>query len=74
MTLEEKVSMLAGADQWFSTAVPRLGIPAFKMSDGPHGARGAGENSGPTSAAFPIGTAMAATWNTELIEQVGKAL
>ena len=42
MTLEEKVAMTAGSDMWHSTGVERLGIPPFKVSDGPNGARGGG--------------------------------
>lgn len=37
----EKIRMLAGADWWHTTPVPRLNIPGVKMSDGPSGARGA---------------------------------
>ncbi len=40
MSIEEKVSMLAGSDIWHSTGVPRLGIPPIKMTYGPCGARG----------------------------------
>lgn len=74
MTLEEKVAMTAGRDMWHSTAVPRLGIPSFKVSDGPVGVRGAEMRGGPTAACFPCGTALGATWNRELIESVGAAL
>ena len=49
MTLEEKISMLAGADLWHSVAVPRLGIPQFKVTDGPNGARGAWSSASPPS-------------------------
>ncbi len=77
MTIEEKVSMLAGSTMWYTTPVERLGIPAIKVTDGPYGARG-GRSSvaagGPTSACFPVGIALAATWNTELVERVGQAL
>ena len=38
LTLDEKISMLAGADLWHSVAIPRLGIPQFKVTDGPNGA------------------------------------
>ncbi len=74
MTLEEKISLLAGVDLWHTAAVPRLGIPAIKVTDGPNGARGAWGDLGPTSALFPVGTALGATWNTELIEKTGAAL
>ncbi len=73
MTLEEKVSMAAGSALWLSTGVERLGIPPFKMTDGPNGARGDFMTS-VSAACFPVGSALAATWNTGLIEQVGKAL
>ena len=66
--------MLAGADFWHTVPVKRLGIPTMKVTDGPVGARGAGFLTGPTSACFPAGVALAATWNTDLVERVGKAL
>jgi beta-glucosidase len=73
LTLPEKVAMAAGSGLWFSTGVPRLGIPAYKVSDGPNGVRGEGA-ARMTAASFPVGTAMAATWNRELIGAVGAAL
>ena len=76
LTLEEKASLLAGASTWSTASIERLGIPAIKVSDGPNGARGAGNFAGGTvtSACFPAGIALASTWNPELIEQVGQAL
>lgn len=74
MTLEEKISMLAGADLWHSIPVPRLGIPQLKVTDGPNGARGAWGNMGPTSVATPVGIALGATWNPDLVEKVGNVL
>lgn len=74
MTLEEKVSLAAGANWWYSVPIERLGIPAIKVTDGPNGARGESFSGKVTSACFPVGIALAATWNTELIEHVGAAL
>lgn len=74
LTVEEKASLLAGADLWYTVPIPRLGIPAFKVTDGPNGARGSEGSMAPRSACFPIGTALAATWNPALVEQVGQAL
>src|SRR5512147_44590 len=74
MTLEEKISMLAGADLWHSVAVPRLGVPQFKVSDGPNGARGAFGSMGPKSVATPVGIALGATWNPDLVQKVGNVL
>src|SRR5579864_2962919 len=84
MTLQEKLAMLSGAD-WMQT-VPnqRLGIPSIKMADGPLGIRswaGPSRKTGGMSAkmqimttAFPAGVAMAATWDTELVQAEGKAI
>jgi beta-glucosidase len=75
MTLEEQVSVLAGADSWRTVAVPRLSIPQIKVTDGPAGARGGGALvGGRRTAAFPVGIALGATWSTDLLQQVGELL
>lgn len=74
MNLEEKVTLLAGADVWRTTGVPRLKVPAFKMTDGPNGARGGSYGGGVSALCFPCGTALASTWNPGLIQRVGEAL
>src|SRR5215217_5142815 len=75
MTLEERVSLLAGADSWRTVAVPRVGVPQMKVTDGPAGARGGGALvGGKRTAAFPVGIALGATWSTALLQQVGELL
>jgi beta-glucosidase len=74
MTFEEKVSLLAGADMWHTVPIERLGVPVIKVTDGPNGARGKGGSTSPTSACTPCGAALGATWNIELVEEVGKLL
>jgi beta-glucosidase len=84
MTLEEKVAMLRGADWMQSVPNERLGIPSIKMADGPIGIRSWGGPSSQTggmnakvqvgTTAFPAGVAMAATWDTELLQQEGQAI
>jgi len=77
MTLEEKVSMLAGTDNWHTRSIERLGIPALKVTDGPHGTRTMSDddpNYTMPGTCYPTGVSMGATWNTELIERVGVAL
>ena len=75
LTLEEQVSLLAGADVWTTVAIPRVGIPAIKVSDGPNGARGGGTLFGGVKAAcFPCGIALGASWNPALVEEIGSAL
>lgn len=75
MTLEEQVSLLAGADFWRTVPIARLNIPALKVSDGPAGVRGGGPLvGGKKTAAFPVGIALGATWNPTLVFEVGQAL
>jgi beta-glucosidase len=76
LTLSEKVSLMAGANFWETVAIPRLGIPSIKVSDGPNGARGGGSivGSSVSAACFPVGVALASSWDTDLISQVGAAL
>jgi beta-glucosidase len=84
MTLDEKVSMLAGSGWMESTAVRRLGIPAIKMADGPMGVRSWLGSSAVTSSAnppqkieatsFPSGVCMAATWDPALVQNEGQAI
>jgi beta-glucosidase len=66
MTLEEKIDYIGGVNGFYVRAVPRLGLPAFKMSDGPIGVR----NYGP-STAYAAGIALAASWDTDLAGRVG---
>jgi len=73
MTLEEKVALLTGRGFWVTQSIPRLGIPAIKVSDGPNGARGDGV-SGKSAASFPVGSSLGSTWNPELVEAVGAAI
>ena len=74
LTLEEKIRLLAGADNWHTHAIERLGIPSLKVSDGPNGVRGFWGSLATFSACTPVGTALAATWNTALVEQIGQLL
>jgi beta-glucosidase len=85
MTTEEKAMMLAGATWMESQPIARLGIPAIKMADGPMGVRAWYGPSALTNApgskspkvestSFPVGMAMAATWNPDLVEKEGRAI
>ena len=59
-------------------AIQRLGIPATVLTDGPAGVRisPTRQNDSQTyyCTGFPVGTALACTWNTQLVEEVGKSI
>lgn len=74
MTLDEKIHMVAGAVDGFHTyAVPRLGIPAVRMADGPQGVRNIdGKNI--QSTFYPCGISAAATWNRDAVREMGAGI
>ena len=79
MTLEEKTSFVHGASAMSLRAIPRLGIPAFNLADGPVGYRWDPYHTAPTPAlreatAFPASIALGATWDVELAERFGHAI
>ena len=74
LTIDEQVSLLAGVDFWHTAGVDRLGIPALRVSDGPAGARGTRFDGGSPSLNVPCGTALAATWDPDLVELIGQVL
>ena len=79
LTLEEKASLCSGADFWHTKAVARLGIPAIKVSDGPHGLRAQKEgstdpNDSIEAVCFPAGCAAAASFDPALTRRMGAAL
>ena len=69
MTLDEKITLIGGINDFYTQAIPRLGIPALRMSDGPLGVH----DYGPTTA-YPAGIALAASWDTDLAKRVGEAM
>lgn len=71
LTLQQKVALLAGHDNWHTENVP--GVPVMRCSDGPAGVRGTSWT-GPASASFPCGAALGATFDPELVREVGVAL
>ncbi|KAJ5974959.1 hypothetical protein N7481_008666 [Penicillium waksmanii] len=74
LSLNEKVSLLSGIDGWHTSAIPRLGVPSIRMSDGPNGVRGTRFFNGVPSACLPCATALGASFDTELIFSLGKLL
>ena len=75
--LGHQKKLVAGA-AGTTVAIPRLGIPATVVADGPAGVHIDAHRDGTSqtfyATGFPIGTCLASTWNTELVEQVGRAI
>ncbi|GAA4327156.1 glycoside hydrolase family 3 C-terminal domain-containing protein [Mucilaginibacter gynuensis] len=78
LTLEEKIAMVHANGLFSSAGVKRLGIPDLVSDDGPLGVReevkpGWGSANLATDSAtfFPNGSAMAATWNPDLLYRYG---
>ncbi|MEM6799825.1 MAG: glycoside hydrolase family 3 C-terminal domain-containing protein, partial [Bacteroidota bacterium] len=78
LSLEEKALLMSGQDLWSTHPIERLGIPSIYMSDGPHGLRKVDPNvalgESVPATCFPTASAMASSWNTELLYRAGAAM
>src|SRR5919108_2939494 len=81
LTLAEKASLCLGSDFWHTAPVPRLGIPAITLSDGPHGLRrqpDEGDHVGISGSlpatCFPTASALASSFDPDLVRRVGEAI
>ena len=81
MTLEEKASLMSGANFWNTKPVTRLGIPGMMLTDGPHGLRKQGSkadhlglNKSIPATCYPSAAGLANTWDETLLEEMGTHL
>jgi beta-glucosidase len=81
LSITEQAALLSGASEWESRANERAGVPAFVMSDGPHGVRrqlGSGDHLGlgesKPATCFPTAGTVANSWDPVLVERMGRAL
>jgi len=80
LTVEEKVALCSGRDDWSTMPIERLDIPWIWLSDGPHGLRRAPATNKPgygdqlQATCFPTASALAATWDVDLVFKVGQTL
>lgn len=65
LSLDEKIDLIGGTNDFFIRGVKHIGLPPLKMSDGPFGIR----NFGPATTFGGVG--LAATWDPQLIERFG---
>ncbi|MDR0848987.1 MAG: glycoside hydrolase family 3 C-terminal domain-containing protein [Propionibacteriaceae bacterium] len=82
MTLKEKAALCAGRDWWHIRGLRRLGVPEVRVADGPHGLRVQTDDVDPLgginislpATCFPPASALAASFDVDLVREVGKAL
>lgn len=83
LTLSEKAALLEGYKSWMTNAIPRLGIPAIHLTDGPVGVRKKAEDEGfgatglglsRPSTAFPTAVSIANSWNPDNAWKMGQAI
>ncbi len=68
LTIEEKVDLISGVDDFYIRANEKIGLPRLKMADGPVGVR----NYGPSTVFGGIG--LAATWDSEMAARIGATI
>ena len=81
MTLEEKASLCDGSDFWHLKGMEKYDIPVVMVCDGPHGLRkkdyskkGSSLSASVPSISFPTAATTAASWDPELLYEMGQAL
>lgn len=81
MTLQQKASLLAGASHWDTVCVDEVGLESIALSDGPHGLRRQlgeadhlGLNQSEPATCFPSASALACSFDVDLVRSVGEAI
>jgi beta-glucosidase len=69
LTLEQKIKLIGGVDNMFTYAMPQIGLPRLKMSDGPMGVRTWGPTTG-----YAAGVGLASSWDIDLAREIGVSL
>jgi beta-glucosidase len=81
LTVAEKASLVSGSGFWWTRRIERAGIPSIMVSDGPHGLRKQdrdashlGLGASVPATCFPTGSALASSWDRDLLRRVGAAI
>ena len=81
MSVDEKAALCSGKTFWHLEANERLGVPSIMLTDGPHGLRKQstagdhlGLNASVPATCFPTASALASSWDRDLLREIGVAL
>ena len=81
MSVDEKAALCSGLSFWHLEANERLGVPSVMVTDGPHGLRKqatagdhVGLNASVPATCFPTASALASSWDRDLLREIGVAL
>ncbi|KAL3471517.1 glycosyl hydrolase family 3 N terminal domain-containing protein [Aspergillus californicus] len=74
LSLAQAASLLAGKDLWHTQGIPSHNIPSLRLSDGPNGVRGSRTFNGSKTGCFPCASALAASWDVDLLRDVGSEM
>ncbi|HDP79603.1 MAG TPA: glycoside hydrolase family 3 protein, partial [Spirochaetes bacterium] len=81
LTLEQKASLCAGKNFWYTRNIDEQGIPSIMVADGPHGLRKQeanvdqlGISTSVPAVCFPTAATLASSWDRDLLHAVGTAL
>ncbi|QZT36524.1 glycoside hydrolase family 3 C-terminal domain-containing protein [Halosquirtibacter xylanolyticus] len=70
MTIEEKIDLIGGYKGFNTRGVPRLNVPTMRFTDGPMGVKDKKKK----FTAYPATICAAATWNRDLVFQMGQSI
>lgn len=77
LSTERKIQIVSGLDFWYLEPIPELDLASVMITDGPHGLRIQGkadDRKGTPATCFPTASALASSWDLELVESVGEAI
>jgi beta-glucosidase len=74
LSLDDKARITAGRNLTMAEGLPAIGLEAIRMVDGPMGVTSGRVDERDVSLLMPCGTALAASWDRELVEQVGQQI
>ena len=74
LPLDDRITLLTGADTWHTAGSPAIGLRPLTVSDGPAGVRGAAMDERVPAASLPCPSALGATWDPELVASVAGEL